>query len=328
MDYMNRYILTVLLVLSCAPGLAVELEVSVADTKLAGTLHQPTGLTSYPVVVFTHGSEPGERGSRGYLRWADVFIAQGIGVLIFDKRGCGDSEGQYIEAPDLAIPAADLSAWVDLLVTRAEVTEVGVLGWSQGGWVGPLAASQNQNVSFVVSLSGPGVSPLQQNIYDKTNQFAATGASTEHIKLFEEAIRQVWTYMVTGDNILAAQQAWDKVADSSWFLDALNGPPMMDRDQLLQHPRMPHYVQHSSFQPVPIYEKMEVPMLAIFGGSDTIVPVAASIAAMRGGFRAQPDLLTIQIVPKAGHGLNVPGHKLAPSVQHHVVSWTKEIVSR
>ena len=307
----------------------IELRVdSSGEVTLAGTLLLPAGAGPFPAVVFTHGSEPGKRGDRGYRATANVLLERGIAVLLFDKRGVGDSTGTYVEAPDLSVPADDVLAWVSLLESRNDIRtdSIGVLGWSQGGWVGPLAASRTPALAFVVSISGPGVSPLEQNIYDKTNQMRASGATKEQTQRFSEVIRSVWTYIVTGEGEAGARRAWDSVADETWFERGYNGPPMMDRDRLLAHPRMTHYVAHSTYDPGPVLRSLDVPMLALFGSEDSVVPVERSIEAMRQAFRAanNPEL-TVRVFDGAGHGLFVRsdngGRSPAPGHPEYMADW-------
>lgn len=327
---MTRQLVILFMMILLNPPIAPALELAVESfdgITLVGTLHEPAGVSEFPVVVFTHGSEPGVRNNRGYISWSDAFVNRGVGVLVFDKRGCGDSEGEYVEAPDLNVPATDLTAWVELVAARDEVTSVGVLGWSQGGWVGPLAATQSDHIHFVVSISGPGVSPLEQNIFDKTNQCAATGASPAQVKQFEHTIRLVWTYLVTGKKRQEAAEAWNRVAEEPWFKEAYNGAPMMDRDIVLQDPRMTSYVAHSSYEPGPVLSKVDVPMLAVLGEADRVVPVERSIAAMRKAFDGnRSNLLTIQTIPDADHGLRLPGMGLAKGYPEQVVAWVRDVV--
>ncbi len=302
---------------------------SVDGVTLVGELFLPEGPGPFPAVVFTHGSEPGERSHRGYRSWAEQFRSRGVVALIFDKRGVGESEGEYVEAPNLEMPAADLLAWVELLSQRDDIQadRIGVLGWSQGGWIGPLAASKSHKVSFVVAISGPGVSPLEQNIYDKTNQFEATGATAAQVQQFNRVIRLVWTYLATGADRAAAQEAWNAVQNQSWFTDYYRGAPMGDRDELLQHPRLLPFAAHNAYEPAPVLERLRVPMLAVFGGADRIVPVEESVTAMREAFAkgSNPELLTIRLFPGANHGVAVRdaegGWSAAPGYPSFVVDW-------
>lgn len=311
----------------------LELSATSGDVALAGTLHVPSGTGPFPAVILTHGSEPGRRSNPGYLRVARAFRKRGIAALVFDKRGVGDSTGTYVEAPDLNVPAADVLAWVDRLLQVESIRgdRIGVLGWSQGGWVGPLAASKSDALRFVVSISGPGVSPLEQNIYDKTNQFRATGVSRELAERYARVLRLVWTYLATGMGRAEAQAAWDEVAELKWFRDAYQGPPMMDRDRVLKDERMVQYVTHTTYDPVPVLESLRVPMLAVFGGADTVVPVERSIAAMRDAFaRGGNPNFRYEVIPGGDHGLRVIGADgrlaLTPAFPDLVVDWVEPIV--
>jgi uncharacterized protein len=53
---------------------------------------------------------------------------------------------------------------VEYLRTRKEIDpqQIGVWGISQGGWLGPLAATMSHHIRFVVAVSSSGVSPAAQ----------------------------------------------------------------------------------------------------------------------------------------------------------------------
>lgn len=308
-----------------------DVRVKSGEVELVGSLYLPEGAGPFPAVVLIHGAEPGKR--RGYARMAEALNARGIAALASDKRGVGDSGGEYVEAPDLTIPAQDMLAWVDLLFDRPEIqrNRIGVLGWSQGGWIGPLAASQSEDIAFIVSISGPGVSPLEQNIYDKTNQMRATGITEEQALVFSKTIRLVWTYIVNGQDQEAAWEAWNAVKDEPWFKNGYNGPPMMDRDRLLKSPRMAQYVPHSEYEPEPVLARVRVPMLAVFGEADPIVPVGPSIEAMKRAFeKSGNNNLTIKIYPDADHGIRVrnkDNSRVPPAgYPDEVLDWIEQVV--
>ena len=307
----------------------IPLKVIAPDgVALSGTLRLPEGTGPFPAIVFTHGSGPTSRQQPGYVDLARRFAERGIAGLVFDKRGLGESEGVYVEAPDLTVPAGDVVAWVDLLRQRSDIRAdcIGVFGWSQGGWIGPLAASRSPDLSFVISIVGPGVSPLEQNIFDKTNQFRAQGGTATQTAQFSQVIRSVWTYIVTGEHRTQAQAAWDSVKDEPWFSERYQGPPMMDREALLQHPRMTHFVEHSSYEPVPILEALTVPLLCVFGTADPIVPLEASVEAIDGAARRSGnEAITIKVFEGADHGMQVTrpdgSRDFAPGFWKYVLDW-------
>jgi hypothetical protein len=96
-------------------------------------------------------------------------------VLAYDKRGVGSSTGEYasigpansVRMFDLL--AADALAGVAALRARRDVdaSRIGLVGFSQGGWIAPLAASRSPHVAFVVTISGPAVSVGEEIAYSR-----------------------------------------------------------------------------------------------------------------------------------------------------------------
>lgn len=134
---------------------------------LAGTVFMPR----HPVaaVVLVHGSGQEKRMTGLATRLAE----SGLAVLTYDKRGVGESGGVYagpevgtnnIDAANLDLLADDASAAANALLAHlpARHGPVGLLGFSQAGWVIPLAAGKNSAVRFMVLFSGPVVTAREQ----------------------------------------------------------------------------------------------------------------------------------------------------------------------
>jgi hypothetical protein len=68
------------------------------------------------------------------------------------------------------------------LKSRNEIDPIGVWGLSQGGWLGPLAVSRSADVSYVIAVSGPGVSPGEQMIVCYANELRARGIAETDIQ--------------------------------------------------------------------------------------------------------------------------------------------------
>lgn len=100
----------------------------------------PPGDAPVPLAVILHGSE--DYSGRLYYPEQHRLPAQGIAVFVYDKRGAGDSGGEYTQ--DFYPLAADAAAALDearRLAGRRAV-RVGFVGGSQAGWIAPLAATQ------------------------------------------------------------------------------------------------------------------------------------------------------------------------------------------
>ena len=83
------------------------------------------------------------------LPFARFLIRHGIAVLGYDKRGVGESTGDWNIATfeDLA---GDAVAAVAYVKTRRDIdaSQIGLLGWSQAGWIMPLAAVRAKESRF------------------------------------------------------------------------------------------------------------------------------------------------------------------------------------
>jgi dienelactone hydrolase len=132
---------------------------------LAGTLFSPTDPQA--AIVLVHGSGQEKR----MTRFAERVAAHGITVLTYDKRGVGASGGTYagpeagtnnVDSMNLSLLAKDASAAVNKLQEVAVDLPVGLVGFSQAGWVIPIAATLNPSVDFIVVFSGPTITSLEQ----------------------------------------------------------------------------------------------------------------------------------------------------------------------
>jgi dienelactone hydrolase len=133
--------------------------------RLSGTIYIPK--ISHAAVVLVHGSGQEPR----MQEFAALLAASGCTVLTYDKRGVGASEGVYagpevgtnnIDSANLHLLAQDARTAVNLLKQKLPSLPVGLLGFSQAGWIIPLAASDNPLVQFMVLFSGPTLTTLEQ----------------------------------------------------------------------------------------------------------------------------------------------------------------------
>jgi pimeloyl-ACP methyl ester carboxylesterase len=135
---------------------------SSGGVKLAGTLTLPRASGPFPVALLISGSGPQDRdgtiaGHKPFWVIADYLTRRGIAVLRVDDRGTGQSEGRS-SAQDYDSLTDDVLAAVEYLKARPDIdpARVGVIGHSEGGTIGPMAAVRSADIAFVVMLAGPG----------------------------------------------------------------------------------------------------------------------------------------------------------------------------
>ncbi|MGB5645966.1 MAG: alpha/beta hydrolase [Muriicola sp.] len=133
--------------------------------KLAGTIYSPNH--PHSAVIIVHGSDQVPR----MTKFAELLAANDILVLTYDKRGVGESGGVYagpevgtnnISVENLKLLAKDASSAVNVVYNKRKDLPIGLIGASQAGWIIPIVASENPLVEFMVLLSCPTITTLEQ----------------------------------------------------------------------------------------------------------------------------------------------------------------------
>ena len=134
---------------------------------LAGSILTPKEILA--AVVIVHGSDPVKRE----MEFAKRLAKQGIAVLTYDKRGVGESGGVYvgpsvgtnnIDSGNLHLLSHDANAGVKTLrkYLKNKKLPIGLIGFSQAGWIIPIAANQNSQIAYMVLFSCPTITTLEQ----------------------------------------------------------------------------------------------------------------------------------------------------------------------
>lgn len=283
-----------------------EVRFQSGGVELAGTVFLPEGKGPHPAIIVTHGSGREGRKLRGYRGLAALLANEGYVTLLYDKRGIGDSKGEYVETPDLRIPAGDILAGVKLLKERKNVdpARIGVFGHSQGGWVGPLAASMSQDIAFLISLCGPGVSIREQVLYHRSEDLKAEGHSDETIKTIIGFARKLNTYLGTGAGYETLKPEYERAVTQPWFayFRKQGYPEILPEPKQLDHPRLTVF-RHQSYDPFPVLKQIRIPTLALFGAKDKQVPTEESVRLWKLAFEksGNQNRLTLVVLPEEGH---------------------------
>jgi len=265
-----------------------------ADVRLAGTLISPQKLAKHPAIILVHGS--GAEDREYMLPLAHFLVRDGMALLGYDKRGVGKSTGDWRRASfdDLA---GDVVAAFEYLKTRNDIdsTQIGLLGWSQAGWVMPLAAVRTKGIAFLISVSGASVPPAETAIDEARNEMAARGMKPQTIEEITNLMRLQYHFASTG-------QGWDEYSAARQALVARMGPapanfPATSNDSAWIFVRKVY-----SYDPSPTLRQLRVPTLAIFGQLDDNIIAEKNKTAWESSLRAAGNTdFTLRILPKANH---------------------------
>lgn len=134
---------------------------------LAGSILTPKKTVA--AVVIVHGSDPVKRE----MEFAKRLAREGIAVLTYDKRGVGESGGVYvgpsvgtnnIDTTNLNLLSDDANEAVKTFraFLKDKKIPIGLVGFSQAGWIIPITASKNPQIEFMVLFSCPTITTLEQ----------------------------------------------------------------------------------------------------------------------------------------------------------------------
>ena len=277
---------------------------------LAGTLILPRGTQPLPAVVLFHGSGPQTRD----LPTARWFAEQGVAALAYDKRGVGESDGNFQAIPFMEL-CNDGLAGVAYLNSRKEIDakRIGVWGLSQGGWLGPLAASRSAQVAFVIAVSGPGVSPGEQMIVYYANELQDRGLSESDVRAASNLRREIWSYKETGQGYDKTKADLETARTKKWFKQA----KAQQDDSFARLPTPAElrnvagrsaiwFQQEAVYDSVPALHALHVPALFLFGDHDRLLPVEKSVGVIQDVLaKHEQHDFTIRVFPHADHGMRL-----------------------
>jgi len=282
---------------------------------ISGTLMLPSGGTARrPAVLFVHGSGPAGRNQL-WLRAEDL-ASHGIVTLITDKRGSGRSGGDW-RALSFQDRVDDALSAVDYLRHRSEVdaAHIGLWGISQGGWVLPMAAAQSREVAFIIPVSAPGVNPADQELYRLEWQLRSEGHTESDITTILDGWRLAFAFMHTRQGSPALDSAvrniWKRFGRDADDLP----PPSTDIgvDDVMINLGLEH-------DPVPPLRNVHIPVLAIWGANDKLLPVERSVTVFRDNLAQAGDSdVTLKVFPGATHALEIGENGASRACQKAVV---------
>lgn len=285
----------------------VEREVSFtnkkADIVLSGTLTLPDTLSEWPVVVLVSGSGPQTRDEellehRPFLVIADYLTRNGIGVLRYDDRGVGKSQGNFSLATTHDF-SSDASAAISFLRNQPNVDRnaIGLIGHSEGGLIAFMQASQNKQLRFAISLAGVAVPCTQLLLMQQDLIREGYGVS-------EEAREYLWGFNAQFFDLLQTSSSTEDLRNKTLGLlaeakadlseEQLEEYGLNDRfvNALIMQSSTPWFKTFVAMIPSAYLKKNRCHLLALNGSHDVQVPAQANIEAFETWVARKPGRFT------------------------------------
>ena len=269
-----------------------------AGIKLAGTLSVPDGAGPFPAVVLISGSGPETRdenvmGHKVFFVLADALNRRGFAVLRYDKRGVGESAGNFATAT-LSDFATDAEAALRFLKSRPEIAadRVGLIGHSEGGAVAPMVAAHDPAVRFVVLMAAPGmrIGPLLRLQTAKIAK--AAGEPDADIARRSAFLDRFYIDLASakGDEQALAVAKADlaqAVADKIIPAASAGAIATMVTSAWAR--------QAFTYDPIPALRQLKMPVLALNGSLDLQVPADEDLGPIRAALQDNPRATVVEL---------------------------------
>jgi pimeloyl-ACP methyl ester carboxylesterase len=270
------------------------------DLQLAAELLLPESEDLLAGAVILQGSGDSDRTNSWAAAIAEKLAETGVAVLLTDKRGCGDSEGNWREVGFEEL-AQDALAGVAYLRELPELDpdRVGVVGLSQGGWVAPIAAARSRDVAFVMTVSSASVGYAEQVTFEMANSARQAGLS-------EAEVADVLSLNLKAGRFAMYGEWEDYAAARARALAVSANPVIKGFPNSADHPRWTFIRAVGAFDPMPYWLLVQQPSLIIYGAEDEKdnVPVTESVRRLQHAFSTtRKQNFKILVIPGAGHGL-------------------------
>ncbi|MEM6498631.1 MAG: alpha/beta hydrolase, partial [Pseudomonadota bacterium] len=278
------------------------------DATLAGQLLESTNAgPASNLIVLAHGSE--ELGWIEAVSYPYQFVGRGVSVFVYDKRGTGQSSGVYSQnfpllADDLV--AASLEA---KRLAAGRFGRFGLFGFSQGGWIAPLAAERSE-ADFIGIGYGLVVDILEEDASQVALELREAGYSEDVVAIGKEFTDVTARLAVSGytDGLEELDALRDQYREEEWFGQIrggfsgvllgmsteelrTNGIPMFDRLNI-----------DWSIKPMDVLRDVSVPQLWVLAENDREAPIATTLDRLQTLRREGKDI-TIVKFPDTDHGM-------------------------
>jgi len=276
-----------------------------AHLTLAGTFSVPQRKGPFPAILLIAGAGPMDRdegiGHRFFLVHADSLLRRGIAVLRYDKRGVGESGGDFSKATfdDLV---SDARAAFTYLQTRPEVDpkRLGVLGHSEGGSIAPAVAVNDKAVSFLVLMAGSGLRGDVRTIEQSAMRAREGGASPEQAAKVKALWQQLFAAFQAAPDDATANLRIVKLIDQAAAGQVITAEQAGALEKSVNATALREMIKDD---PVVYLRQVtaSVPTLALIGSKDLVVLPEPWLAVMRPLLSVNPRSAVVEL-PDHNHG--------------------------
>ena len=252
-----------------------RLEFISENDTLVGYLSKPQNENTFPVIIVFHSASHGHHDNDLYNHLEKNMNDIGVGVFTYDRRGSGESKGDFNTASLETLAKDGLNA-IEALKKRKNIQKdkIGLFGISQGGWLAPLAYSiASRDISFMILLSSSGVSPARQMEYSAVTTLKMNNYPDSIISTAKHLRKITNEYYRGNKERVSTQEEIDVYRNKPWFSDVY----LPWRGNLPDDVSTTKWIHEMDFNPKKYFENVDKPIVLFYGQTDRWVPIDESI---------------------------------------------------
>ncbi|PMJ99501.1 alpha/beta hydrolase [Vibrio sp. 10N.261.55.A7] len=237
------------------------------------------------VVLFVAGDGETPYDAHGYYAviW-QVILDEGYAVFSWDKPGIGDSTGNWLNQ-SMQDRQSEVSAAINYVKNTYGYTDekIGLMGFSQAGWVAPAVMKNNPNIGFMVGV-GYAINWMDQGWYMTKSRLLEEAKTPAEIEMARKEHYQELEFWATNPS----------------YRDYLNKYNIDSNN--LSEDRFNFIKKNVHSDATDDYIGIHQPLLILMGDKDANVSTTRTHRVLTTIF-GQANNVTLKVVPNATHGL-------------------------
>lgn len=285
--------------------------------SLNGTIWYPDNNEGKALIIVTSSGNSDRSASRAE---AILFAQMGFTTFHYDKRGTGNSEGNWNIATIEELLVDDVTA-IEYFSNKTGITlkEIGIKGSSQGATKIPYILSELENLKYGIAVSCPGVTLLESDLnYWRNRNADAIGNEIDDATKFQ---RKVFEFIAGKLSRTDLEKAINNERSNSWF--AKVWVPNLDEV---------HTDKKLLYSPIPYFETTKQPILILQGTKDEIIPTNSYETISEALIKSDNDYFKTILLEGASHSMYYVGEsdfpywsKLHPDYLTTIENWINTV---
>lgn len=276
-----------------------DLTFTAEGVTLAGKLVRPAGDGPHPIVIFVTGRSNGSLYA--HYREAVQFAERGVAGLVFDSRGTGQSGGDRATLTDHN-RYADVLAAIGWVKGRTDLdhAQIGLYSNSAGAWVSPVAIKRSGSIAFWIMNVGPAESLAAQQ--GRVPEYSMRWSGNENYT--EADYQAAFEYQKKLVELTISDASWETIAAHVATTEGKIWAENVDRPESIDNSELDYFRRRPTFDPVPYLKEMTIPILALYGEDDFVVPPQANVPQLEAYLTEAGNTdYEIVVFPNVGHGM-------------------------